>query len=591
MAVESQPYADLLAEAEAGNLQLPEFQRYWKWSPKNVIELFDSVRKAYPIGSFLLMEKNDNIPITPRPFFADTPQEIEPAKTGSFILDGQQRITAGLIVFYGRGHRRRFYIDLEFLYERFAALHVSALAAINAGELSAETALARSEFLTELDSEDEYCTTRPASQDPRTLMIRSQLLDTTLLKDPDRLDEELARYKKEYPDRSAFVDYVVRTNFTLRRDLIVPVMVVEKDRPVEAICRIFATLNTTGRPLTPFELVVSLLYPHGIRLRDDVEEFKARSTYYKNMDGTGEILLQTIALLENEDPKKARLPKTITAERFQKHKATAYSQLEDLGKFLTTRLGLGLDRTNALIPYDSIFAPMAKALGEAKAALTGSKLVEAETKLEQWFVLSALDRRYQEGVHNKQKDDPKDFRTWALEGGGEPAWITGFRTPSLKGDSSGGARPALLKCLINRNNPHDPQTGQPIGFREHAEPTAVHHFFPIGYCKNTLKVGHADRALNLLLTTEKTNGAWSMSNPHDQLEQAIAGRGLPFVQAELNKQFVDEEAFAILRKSDKDASDYDRFLDLRERAVLKALSQWNISGAGVGEVDDAEDEA
>jgi uncharacterized protein with ParB-like and HNH nuclease domain len=56
MTIQTQPFIDLIGEAEEGTLQLPEFQRPWKWSTQNVVRLFDSVRQGYPIGAFLVME-------------------------------------------------------------------------------------------------------------------------------------------------------------------------------------------------------------------------------------------------------------------------------------------------------------------------------------------------------------------------------------------------------------------------------------------------------------------------------------------------------------------------------------------------------
>lgn len=591
MAVESQPYADLLAEAAEGKLQLPEFQRNWKWSSKDVIRLFDSVRQGIPIGSFLFMERNHSVPITPRPFFMGTDQEIGPVSNGAFILDGQQRLTAGLILFYGRG-KRRYFLDLEFLYSKFEEEHGAALAAINADELSPETAEARTAFLVDLDAEDGYCTSRPGSRDPRTLLLSNHLLETALLRDSDRLEIELSVYKREHASRAKFVDYVVKNSFLLKRDLIVPVTVVERDRPVESICRIFSTINTTGRRLTPFELVISLLYPFGIRLRDEVEAMIDRSVFFRNMDSTGEVLLQTIALIHGQDPKKSKLPETITADRFRRSADDAFKALEKLGRFLSARLGVGLERSASFTPYDSIFAPMALALEDLESRnLSPANRAKAEFKLERWFVLSALDRRYQEGVHNKQKAEPREFREWALEGDEEPDWIKAFRAPSLRGDSAAGARPALLKCLINQNAPKDLLSGVLIGYRETAEAPAVHHFFPIGYCRTTLGVEKSDVALNLLLTTVETNAVWSMSNPHDQLSQAIAARGEHFVREELQKQFVNDEAFTLLRKPDKEANDFNLFLELREKAVMEALRKWQVEPGASCEIDDAEDEA
>ncbi len=588
MAIQTQPFIDLIAEAEEGLLQLPEFQRPWKWGPQSVVKLFDSVRQGYPIGAFLLMERNDHVQITPRPFFKGDTTEIAPQPNGRFILDGQQRLTAGLILFSDRG-RSRYFIDLDRLYQRFSAHHGAALATINAGDLSATTAAARAEFLLDLDADDEYCVRRNRSLDAMAMMSK-HLLATAFLRDAEKLPIALAAYRKQFPDRYPFVEYVVRDHFLLRRELQIPVTVVEKDRPVEAICRIFSTLNTTGRPLTPFELVVAILYPHKIFLRDELDVLRELGKYYSNMDLSGEVLLQTIALLADTDPKKAKLPETITAERYRQHCDTAFSALEELGEFLSAKLGAGLAYTSGLIPYDSIYAPMSVAYREIRSRLSGTALKSAELKLERWFVLSALSRRYQEGVHNKQREDVREFRAWAIDGSTEPSWIRDFRMPSLRSDSTSGARANLIRCLINRGGPRDVVSGDIIGFREQGVATHMHHFFPMAYCRQTLKVDGADLAMNIVMTSQTTNTAWSSSNPYDQITQAIDQRGLAPVREELRKQFVHEKAFELLRKSPLTAADFREFTALREQAVLTALSEWGVQASPAAPPDEPEEE-
>ncbi len=577
MAIKTQPFIELISEAEEGVLQLPEFQRPWKWSAQNVVKLFDSVRQGYPIGAFLVMENNENVQITPRAFFKGEPSEIAPIDGGRFILDGQQRLTASLMLFGDRG-KSRYFIDLDKLYQQFASRFATALAAINAGELSAETSVARSDFLSELDSDDGYCVRKSRTLDP-TAMIGKHFLATAILRDEDKLPIAFAAYKKAFPERYPFIDYIVRDHFVLRQELQIPVIVVEKDRPVEAICRIFSTLNTTGRPLTLFELVIAILYPQGVRLRDDLEVLKELGKFYSNMDFSGEVLLQTIALLSDKDPKKAKLPETITAPRYREHMQPAFDALEALGDFLSARLGLGLRYTSGLVPYDSVYAPMAVALRNLRSALVGDERQQAEHKLERWLVLAALDRRYQEGVHNKQRDDVKEFTTWAIEHGPEPLWIREFRTPSLRADSTAGARANLLRCLINRASPRDVVSGDPIGFREAAVATHAHHFFPMAYCRQTLKVAKSDLALNIIMTSQTTNNAWSSSNPYDQISQAIHQRGEASVREELRKQFVSDDGFALLRRSPLTATDLDQFMAFREKSILVALSEWGVQAS------------
>jgi Protein of unknown function DUF262 len=49
---------ELLDWAKAGKLRLPTFQRKLRWEAKNVVELFDSIYNAYPIGTLLLARRS-----------------------------------------------------------------------------------------------------------------------------------------------------------------------------------------------------------------------------------------------------------------------------------------------------------------------------------------------------------------------------------------------------------------------------------------------------------------------------------------------------------------------------------------------------
>jgi hypothetical protein len=42
-----------------------------------------------------------------------------------------------------------------------------------------------------------------------------------------------------------------------------PVAVLPEDTKLEAVCKIFETLNRTGRPLTPFELISARAFAGG----------------------------------------------------------------------------------------------------------------------------------------------------------------------------------------------------------------------------------------------------------------------------------------------------------------------------------------
>lgn len=84
--------SDVLAEIERGSIRIPNFQRDFVWRPSDMLDLFDSLQKGYPIGSLLLWETSGNYESRSKV----GPIPIRPVKPGELValaLDGQQRLT------------------------------------------------------------------------------------------------------------------------------------------------------------------------------------------------------------------------------------------------------------------------------------------------------------------------------------------------------------------------------------------------------------------------------------------------------------------------------------------------------------------
>jgi len=80
----------LLKEVNDGKLKIPIFQREFEWEKKQMLDLFDSLKQGYPIGSLLLWEPLTQI----RNFAKIGPYKIKSEKQDySYILDGFQRVS------------------------------------------------------------------------------------------------------------------------------------------------------------------------------------------------------------------------------------------------------------------------------------------------------------------------------------------------------------------------------------------------------------------------------------------------------------------------------------------------------------------
>ena len=109
---------------------LPAIQREFVWKEEQIINLFDSMLKGYPIGSFLFWSIHEE-DITKYDFYKFcanqtknhmndallTSEEKEKLHEMISILDGQQRITSLLVGLQGNYEDKELYISLSKIYD------------------------------------------------------------------------------------------------------------------------------------------------------------------------------------------------------------------------------------------------------------------------------------------------------------------------------------------------------------------------------------------------------------------------------------------------------------------------------------------
>ncbi|WP_280358032.1 GmrSD restriction endonuclease domain-containing protein [Nocardia otitidiscaviarum] len=92
MATDSMRLRDVLKLIEAGSMQLPDFQREWKWDDQRIRELIATVTLDYPLGVVMTLETGGETSFRARPLAgAEVAETVEPSL---LLLDGQQRLTS-----------------------------------------------------------------------------------------------------------------------------------------------------------------------------------------------------------------------------------------------------------------------------------------------------------------------------------------------------------------------------------------------------------------------------------------------------------------------------------------------------------------
>jgi len=208
--VETRTPEDLVDDVRSGRIRIPSFQRGFKWEAGDVVKLFDSIVRGYPIGNLLLWRRP-----APRQSLRVGPVEVDADATDAalWVVDGQQRIT-------------------------------SLVGALVAAESTPDT-----RFRVHLDlDKGTFHTAGPRQLQQRTWIPVSLLLDTrTLLGWMRENSEWLSEHQIALADQAAkaiqeyqIPTYVVRST--------------EEDTLVE----IFARMNTQGKRLTKAEVFHAL---------------------------------------------------------------------------------------------------------------------------------------------------------------------------------------------------------------------------------------------------------------------------------------------------------------------------------------------
>jgi len=102
---------DLVELAWSGHIRVPHFQRDFRWTRQDVIRLFDSIVKRYPVGSLLLWRRPAPAQrLTLGALRINAPQVDQ----ALWVVDGQQRVTSLANALHQEGaHDPRFNLGYD----------------------------------------------------------------------------------------------------------------------------------------------------------------------------------------------------------------------------------------------------------------------------------------------------------------------------------------------------------------------------------------------------------------------------------------------------------------------------------------------
>ncbi len=569
---------ELLKDVGVGKIRLPDFQREWKWDVDRIASLLASVSLGYPVGVVMLLETGGaDVQFATRLVSGvDIAAATKPAER--LILDGQQRLTAlyqslaaGQPVQTQDTRKRRlerwFYIDMDMALDpdgdREAAIVAVPADRIERDNFGKGVVLDLS--TTEFECEQEMFPLASVFEVPST----HKWMMTYVGADPDRMESRLQRWDN-------FTQHVL-ANFTRYT---VPVIVLRKETPREAVCTVFEKVNTGGVILDVFELLTATFAASEFDLRGDWDERRRRLSEHKVLRGMQSTdFLQAITLLatrvrrlawnEGDSDKppavscKRRDILRLTREEYERWAPHVEKGLQWAAAFLSGEMIFEARD----VPYRTQIVPLA-AIHVALGA--GAEAIGKVEKIRRWYWCGVLGELYGGAIETRFGNDLQQVAEWCSGGETEPITVyeSSFdpgRLLTLRTRNSAAYKG--IYALLMRGGSKDWLYDRDITIASHHSLAVdIHHIFPKKWCAdNNIDDLRRESILNKTAISAATN-------------RKIGGRApskyLPLLQREAETTAGELRRRVEQHHVDYDAlewDNFDTFFNRRRQRLLELI--------------------
>lgn len=565
---------ELLNDIDNGKIMLPKFQRQFKWKPSQIKKLLDSIQKMYPAGSLLFLQVDrDRKLIKEEKFFGTDDEMVNYKETEYLVLDGQQRLTSCYCVFYNKG-KFSYYLDLKKLYELYR----------KTGNLD------NIEF-------DDYIENKKLNNSPLPQLSQNGLLSFSYLRDRENdLIPTLKTYKDDLRKDSNNKDYIdfldvsfeqcIKGIFKYR----FPIIILPKNLSLDAVCKVFQTINTTGLKLSPFDICVAKFMIDDIDLKDKVdnvlEDYSAIETIFNEESLDGTTILQIIALLVGVPSNQNKLANNLKKEHIITWWDKAVKGLDNTLQILDNSVGAGTQKSLKLLPYTPMIPVIASALVKCNFEKMNqgeqSSIIQIITK---YYYFSAFSMRFTEGASTKTIEDAKMLADWFITGLEPTEVLRGidWNTETLKFTKLGHAFACGFLTAINKNSPNDFYKNERVGVGVSIAESQLHHLFPKKEYSVKLDKKQINSIFNQTFLTSETNNYIKSDSTQRYLDKIITqtGKTEKSLRSIMLKHMINEDAFKACKEER-----FEDFLSCRI-SMLRAFLVDEI-GLVVNEVQQSE---
>ncbi|MGY1784682.1 GmrSD restriction endonuclease domain-containing protein [Geodermatophilus sp. SYSU D00698] len=409
--------SDLLQKVGDGRIQLPDFQRGYKWDDERIRALLVTITLGHPLGVVMLLQTgNDQVRFKPKPVEGTSvAAEVAP---DHLLLDGQQRLTSLYQALTGDGvvatkdvrgklMDRRYYLDLRLAVD-------------------------------DPSRRDEAVRSLPGDGIIRTNFGKDVVRDVST---PEKEREHgLFPFRLITQPTEAFAwllalndaDLVNRFHtqvFTPTQSYEIPAIELDKTTTKAAVATVFEKVNTGGLPLNVFELLTAVFagdkayfdeYETDFRLNDDWAATKALFAKHPVLTGVANTdFLQAVTLLTTHQRHRADTsdrPVAISARKEDVFRLGLQDYLTWVGPlreafvWAATFLADQHIHESAFLPYRTQLVPLA-----AIKVLLGddADLVGVRKRIAQWYWCGVLGELYGGAVETRFARDVEQVPAWA----------------------------------------------------------------------------------------------------------------------------------------------------------------------------------
>ncbi|AZM47664.1 hypothetical protein DMB38_19395 [Streptomyces sp. WAC 06738] len=545
--------SNLVTRIRGREIALPDFQRNFVWDSTKTEELIQSIISKFPVGTLLFWKQGADEQFASRNF--EGAPELGEKIPNELVLDGQQRLTALYQALTGTGDER-FYLKVDEFID------------LQNGEVREFHEVDFEKAIISLPASGGRAQTKKNND---TLGI-SHFPVADVVTFDDWLDDYVEVLTSQNSSHSA---KALKSLYRKMRDKFIvplrsyglPVLTLPETTPIEAVCTIFETLNRTGKPLGPFELLTARYYPQGVNLRDYWLEAQADYQSLGDFKVDPYNVLQAVCLRAYGSAQRSDVLKKLTANDIREHWNSVIQGVAGVIDMLQSDCGVVSPKW---LPYGMILVPMAATWSEIQD-LQPLDRGPAYERLQKFFWCSVFTTNYDQGANSQVGADFSRLRGWVISGEGKaPEAVEELPLSSSTFRSASVRRKALyagFMCLLIKSRAEDFHTGQAMT-RHRVQEVQIdsHHIFPKAYLAREENAESAELILNRSLVDAETNRIIKDKAPSKYLADMAEAFGEDKLRSVLASHAITlEPDSGIARDS------YAAFLDERLKTIAQLI--------------------